>query len=236
MKKMIMMLLVCLLALLPCNVMAEEVNEAWYELSADDTVLTVRLPGNTNTGLEWNFEISDGAALELLTHETIEGEANGTDGAETTYVASFMAIANEEKSVSLILRYEEENGVEAAEATRVLDLTTSADNVIKVNSVLERNASAEWCEFSEDGRIFVARLSGADWSFEIVDEEAIELLTCDSSEGGFVASFMATAAQAGNAEIVFTSDDGRYVYTVNTAINENGEISANWVDTFEIFE
>ncbi|MDO4740740.1 MAG: SH3 domain-containing protein [Eubacteriales bacterium] len=238
MKKILVALLVALMFV--CPAFAQALNSAdapWYELSSSDTVLTVRLPGNTKTGLVWSYEISNPAALELLTQETIVGESEGMAGAATTYVASFKTNANTMNDTSLILRCMDENSPEEpAVYTCVLDLSTYADNTIEINSALENESFADWCEYGDDGYTLTVRLPDAGWSFQIVDEELVELITCDDSDGAFVASFMATMNAAGDAEVVFTSDDGLRYRTVNMFVNESGAIFVNWTEDFEIFE
>ena len=53
-------LLLLLLAATPAGLAGEgtTAGENWYELSADDTVMTVRLPSNELSGLAWAYEIS----------------------------------------------------------------------------------------------------------------------------------------------------------------------------------
>ena len=70
------MLLWMLSLLLTCPAMAEEApkeEDAWYAFSAENTVVTVRLPSNTKTGLVWEYEISAPEIMELITGETIVG-------------------------------------------------------------------------------------------------------------------------------------------------------------------
>ena len=48
----------CLLLSLLCGAQAEALEGDWFELSAEDTVLTVRLPGDEANGYAWNAEFS----------------------------------------------------------------------------------------------------------------------------------------------------------------------------------
>jgi len=218
---------------------------AWYELSAEDTVLTVRLPGNNKDGMNWNFEISNPEALELITMEVIEGESEGMAGAPTTYVASFMSTASAENTVSLILKYASEDPAEAAFATRVLELNVSAENVISVASVLDRNQNADWLTFEDDGYMMLVTLPEQEneefaWSISITDTDILELITCDTTEG-FVGSFFSPMTAAGTVELTLSygkrdSEIPAVMYTVNLFVNESGELLTNWVDVFTIFE
>ena len=70
MKKLICLLCALLLLAATPAALAEEettAEENWYELSADDTVMTVRLPGNELSGLAWEYEISAPESMELIT-------------------------------------------------------------------------------------------------------------------------------------------------------------------------
>ena len=217
---------------------AESIDNAnlWYELSGDDNILTVRLPGNNKDGMDWEFEISDPAALELLTHEVIEGESEGMAGAPTTYVASFMSTASAENSVILILRYVSDDPNEPAFATRVLELNISADNVISVAAVTERNQSADWIEYDEDNFILTVRLPAAEdgsqeWEMSILNPEFFELITCDT-ESGYVGSFMSNLEGAGFTELQISNGNTRY--TVNLFASEAGDLFIEWVETFTV--
>lgn len=209
----------------------------WYELSAEDTVLTVRLPGNTKNGLTWSFEISDSTALELITQETIEGESEGMAGAPTTLVASFMTTADTENTVSLILRCCDETDAEKpAVCTRVLEIRTSADNKLTVCSVLMQEPSADWVEFGDDGYILIVNMPDAAWSCTYADEEAMELIPAEEEAETFTASYVATMEAAGNFDVVFASDDARHFRSVSVFINESGEMFLNEVETMDILE
>lgn len=240
MKKVLAAVLSVMMLLLPCAALAEqtpapEAEPVWYELSAEDTVLTVRLPGTAESGLTWSYEIFAPEALELITHETIEGESEGMAGTPTTYVASFMTMAGAEHTGTLILNCADETRPEEAPAyTRVLELSADKDNKLTVRSVLEMLPNADWCEYGEDGYILTVRLPGEGWSFELVHPEVLELITCEETDGTFVGSFMSAMDQFGLAEIVFTSDDGLSQRTVDLFVNESGELFVEWVSLFDI--
>ena len=210
----------------------------WYELSGEDTILTVRLPGNNKDGMDWNFEISNPEAFELITMEVIEGESEGMAGAPTTYVASFMSTAGAQNTVSLILRYITEDPTEPAFATRVLELNVSEENVISVVSVLERNQQDAWAEYDSDGCILTVRLpapeSGSQaWKMSILDPEMLELITCET-ENGYVGSFMATFNGAGATELYISIEN--VTYTVNLFVSEAGDLFVQWTDVFTVFD
>ena len=242
MKKLLSLLLIAMLACFPianAEVAADDAQNPaplWYELSGEDTILTVRLPGNNKDGMDWKFEISNPEALELLTHEEIEGGSEGMAGAPTTYIASFMSTASAENDVSLILRYVSDDPTEAPFATRVLQLNVSADNVLSVASVLERNQSADWIEYDMDNFILTVRLpapeSGSEnWELSILDPEFFELITCDT-ENGYVASFMSNLSGAGFTE--FTVSNDNVSYTVNLFASEAGDLFIEWAEVFTI--
>ena len=242
MKKFLSIFLVAaLLCLLPvCAevvIEEEELPEVpWYELSGEGTILTVRLPGNNKDGMDWEFEISNPDALELITHEVIEGESEGMAGAPTTYVASFMSTASAENTVSLILRYASDDPSEAAFSTRVLELNVSADNVISIVSVLERDQSADWLEYDEDNFILTVRLpapeSGSQaWELSLLNPEFFELITCET-ENGYVGSFLSNLEGAGFTELSLTNEN--ITYTVNLFASEAGDLFVQWVDVFTV--
>lgn len=208
----------------------------WYELSGDDTILTVRLPGNNKDGMDWEFEISNPEALELITHEVIEGESEGMAGSPTTYVASFMSTASAGNNVSLILRYATDEPTEAPFATRVLELKISADNVISVASVLERNQSADWIEYDMDNFILTVRLPAPEngsqkWDMSILDPDFFELITCET-ENGYVGSFMSNLSGAGFTELQISN--GNTYYTVNLFASEAGDLFVEWAEIFTV--
>lgn len=208
----------------------------WYELSGEDTILTVRLPGNNKDGMNWEFEISNPEALELLTQEVIEGESEGMAGSPTTYVGSFMSTASAENTVSLILRYKTDDPDEAPFATRVLELKISAENVISVVSVLERNQSADWIEYDMDNFILTVRLpapeSGSnEWDMSILNPEFFELITCET-ENGYVGSFMSNLEGAGFTELKISN--GNTDYTVNLFASEAGDLFVEWAEVFSV--
>ena len=69
---------------------AAEEEECWYELSADGTVLTVRLRGNATTGYMWSYKIFDDGTLEEITSEYVEdAHEAGLAGAGGVWVCSW---------------------------------------------------------------------------------------------------------------------------------------------------
>lgn len=191
---------------------------AWYEISNEGTVLTVRLPGDN-----WNFEISNPDALELITMETNEG-----------FIASFRAIANAQNTVSLILYCAESEGV-AAEEIRVLEINATEANVLSINAELISERAAEWVELDEEEIVLTVRLPGEDWTFEVVEPIVCELLTMETNDGAFVASFTTTMEEFGHGQLVFAADNGLAYRTVDVFGCENGEMSITRVEEFNIF-
>ncbi len=237
MKKFLALFLVLTLLLLPSALAEDNAPTAWYELSGNDTIVTVWLPGVSDDGMNWMFEISVPEALELITHETID---NG-DGT-TLYAASFMSTASAPADVSLILRYAA-NDYEAADQTRVLEMKVSDTKELSVISVLERAKEADWLTFEDGGYIMLVTLTEEEdhvWSMSITDPEVLELITCDS-ENGFIGSFKTAWEKAGFSELNITAalpgeDEPSLYYTVNLFVNESGELMLQWVDTFTILE
>ena len=238
MKKLISVFMAAVLICLSfaCAHAADASDTLWYELSGEDTILTVRLPGNNKDGMDWEFEISNPGALELLTQEVIEGESEGMAGSPTTYIGSFMSTAFAENTVSLILRYKTDDPDEASFATRVLELNISADNVISVASVLERNQSADWIEYDMDNFILTVRLPALEngsqnWDMSILDPEFFELITCDT-ENGYIGSFRSNLEGAGFTELQIGNEN--VSYTVNLFASEAGDLFVEWAEVFTV--
>ena len=238
MKKFLTILMIAVFCCL-APACAEGMTEAtfdWFELSGDNTILTVRLPGNSKDGMDWEFEISNPNALELITQEVIEGESEGMAGSPTTYVGSFMSLASAENTVSLILRYVTDDPNDAAFATRVLELNVSADNVISVASVLERNQSADWIEYDMDNFILTVRLPEPEngsqkWEMSILNPEFFELITCET-ENGYVGSFRSNLSGAGFTELNIHNEN--VYYTINLFASEAGDLFIKWAEVFTI--
>lgn len=223
MNKFLSALIALMILIVPFAALAEPTQPALYELSAEDTVFTVRLPGAEGS-FGWEFEISDPDSFELLTMETAD------DGA---MIASFRGIAQAETTVSLILRGLFE-GEQAATFTKVFEINISAENKLAVAAILQREPAAEWVEYDEEGYQLTVRLNG-DHSFELVDPEAFDLLTMEcTEEGAFAASFMTTMLRAGHTQIIFTADEGHSQHLVNIFICEDGTMFPQSVETFEI--
>ena len=117
MKKMLVwVMMLTLMTMGAWGAMAEQADAAtdaadsWYEISADGTVVTVRLP--LEAGLSWTAEISDDTLMELITEET----------ENDLYVASFKAVDGQIGDVSLIFNLTDDTA-EAARRTRVLEMT-----------------------------------------------------------------------------------------------------------------
>lgn len=124
--KQIRILLVALLCLsmLCAPALCESAGgESWYELSSDDTVLTVRLPVAANSGTSWTYDISNPGALELLTMETLDGDA----GANGTWVASFDGTFEQFGNVTLRLRQTSSHS-----AAYQVDLFISENNQLEI--------------------------------------------------------------------------------------------------------
>ena len=106
----------------------------WYELSEDETVLTITLPANATTGYEWDFVISDPETFELVTQEYVQEKGSqDREGAGGTWVASFMGTFKKAGSVDLTLNYKRSWEDEAAE-TRLVKVFVSENNQLEVVS------------------------------------------------------------------------------------------------------
>ena len=81
-------LLLCLSMMVSGALGEHASEEAWFELSGDECVVTLRLPVVDDSG--WAFEISNPETIELLTMETI-GDEPDEDAEHRQWVASFRA-------------------------------------------------------------------------------------------------------------------------------------------------
>ncbi len=144
MKKMLVwVMMLTLMTMGAWGAMAEQADAAtdaadsWYEISADGTVVTVRLP--LEAGLSWTAEISDDTLMELITEET----------ENDLYVASFKAVDGQIGDVSLIFNLTDDTA-EAARRTRVLEMTLGEGGQLNLLSVLEQDPEADWCELTDN--------------------------------------------------------------------------------------
>ena len=163
----------CLLLSLLCGAQAEALEGDWCELSAENTVLTVRLPGDEANGYAWNAEFSDEDVLELLTMEYENGQ----------WAASYKATGRKTGLTELRLSYEKDGAFPAA--TAVLDLSVNDAQKIEIESAKYVETYADtWVEMSEDARVLTVRLdanatTGYSWTYEIDNPAVLELVTAE---------------------------------------------------------
>ena len=237
MKKMLVwVMMLTLMTMGAWGAMAEQADAAtdaadsWYEISADGTVVTVRLP--LEAGLSWTAEISDDTLMELITEET----------ENDLYVASFKAVDGQIGDVSLIFNLTDDTA-EAARRTRVLEMTLGEGGQLNLLSVLEQDPEADWCELTDN--VLTVRLpedlsTGYRWDFEISDPEVLEMLTQESTEGEnggagqYAASFR--PLKEGQEELVlsYSREDGETLETraVDFDVDAQGNLSLRFVDVF----
>ena len=241
MKKMLVwVMMLTLMTMGAWGAMAEQADAAtdaadsWYEISADGTVVTVRLP--LEAGLSWTAEISDDTLMELITEET----------ENDLYVASFKAVDGQIGDVSLIFNLTDDTA-EAARRTRVLEMTLGEGGQLNLLSVLEQDPEADWCELTDN--VLTVQLpedlsTGYRWDFEISDPEVLEMLTQESTEGEnggagqYAASFR--PLKEGQEELVlsYSREDGETLETraVDFDVDAQGNLSLRFVDVFHIME
>ena len=214
MKKLLPLFLVLMLVLASCmSAYAQEAPSTWYELSEDETVLTVRLPANTADGFKWDFEISDPDAFEFVTMEYVEDEAIK----ENTWAASFKSTFSKAGKVDLTLNYLRD-GEEKPVETRVVKVFIVENGQLEILSAEAlSDEQPTWYELSEDETVLTVRLpantaDGFKWDFEISDPDAFELITMeyaenDAGEGQegadstWMASFKSTSARGGSVDL-----------------------------------
>lgn len=249
MKKFVTVILVLVL-MLASAALAEETNP-WYEVSADDTVLTIRLPGNSKDGLSWRYEISAPEVIELLTSETTEGDSEGMAGSPTTYTASFKAVSGQSGNVSLIFVYAAE-GEEQGVKTWVLETEVDESGKISLLSVYQQEESADWCALADDGYTLVVTLpanasTGFTWTADILDPNMLELTGEETAAGNsdllgapgtYTATLKGTSEAAGSTEISFAysrgGDEVAESRTVDVFVNESNELFINRVSVLNL--
>lgn len=232
----------CLLLSLLCGAQAEALEGDWFELSAEDTVLTVRLPGDEANGYAWNAEFSDEDVLELLTMEYENGQ----------WAASYKATGKKKGLTELRLSYEKDGAFPAA--TAVLDLSVNDAQKIEIESAKYVETYADtWVEMSEDARVLTVRLdanatTGYSWTYEIDNPAVLELVTAEyvpfeneegllGVGGEWVASFRGLTAGTANLTLYYGSaDDAAPVdtRTLEIAVAEDATLTLNFVEMEEI--
>lgn len=232
----------CLLLSLLCGAQAEALEGDWFELSAEDTVLTVRLPGDEANGYAWNAEFSDEDVLELLTMEYENGQ----------WAASYKATGKKKGLTELRLSYEKDGAFPAA--TAVLDLSVNDAQKIEIESAKYVETYADtWVEMSEDARVLTVRLdanatTGYSWTYEIDNPAVLELVTAEyvpfeneegllGVGGEWVASFRGLTAGTANLTLYYGSaDDAAPVdtRTLEIAVAEDTALTLNFVEMEEI--
>ena len=187
MKKLFAMLLVCALALTAfvCAGAEETAEDDWYTFEEGNTAVTVRLPGNTKVGLDWKCEISAPEVVEKTSEEQVLGESEGMVGTPFTRVFRFSAKPGESGAVSLIFRYVDEDEILPVR-TYVLETTVDENGVITLQSVFEQQPFADWCE-TDDDTVTVYLPAGCEWSYEVLDAEALAPVQERVEEDGSIA-------------------------------------------------
>lgn len=240
--KRIFCLILSLILMLNAAALAESAQPAalpeWLELSADDTVLTVRIPLEDAKDDSCRFLFSAEGTLELLACEVIGDEPE--ESGESMWVGSFMSGSEEGGPVFLQL------GVYDSEGTllfaRMLQLFVREDHSIEVVSC----DADSWFYLTEDQCELNIRLdsnptTGYQWTYEVSDEEilgcAAEEYTADPVEGPvsgsggvWSARFAATGSKAGHVSLKLKYarpwEDGRAAkeLLLSLFVNESGMI------------
>ena len=212
----------CLLLSLLCGAQAEALEGDWFELSAEDTVLTVRLPGDEASGYAWNAEFSDEATGRKtgLTELRLSYEKDGAFLAATAVLD--LSVNDAQKIEIESAKYVEtyaDTWVEMSEDARVLTVR------------LDANAT-----------------TGYSWTYEIDNPAVLELVTAEyvpfeneegllGVGGEWVASFRGLTAGTANLTLYYGSaDDAAPVdtRTLEIAVAEDTALTLNFVEMEEI--
>ena len=174
--------LLALLLCVPLCAMAQEAEPSdeavqWYELSAEDGVLTVRLPLGDVQKESWQFIVGNERVIELLTCEVIGDEAEeGTDGA--MWVGSFKSFSAEEGRTVIQFTRTDESG--AVVEARMLHIAAAEDTSLSVVNAVENsfyylNAERNTLNVSLAGN----STTGYSWGYAVSDAD---ILTCTAEE------------------------------------------------------
>lgn len=249
MKKLFACALVLILALALCAAASAEGD--WYELSAEDSVLTVRLPANPSTGYQWEDFISDGTVLEMITSEYVQDEASeGMVGVGGTYIASYRGLS--EGTTVLSLGYYGP-GAEEPDDEFVLLVNVDAEGKIGVDTAItDEPSSDEWMDLDQENNVVIANLpantaDGYFWTSEVSDPEVLELVaegydepdTEKCAENVYSASFRLIGASEEEQVIHFgygpLDEEGSVlpveVRVASLYINEEGQLEIAGLET-----
>ena len=212
MKRMFCLIL-SLILMLNAAALAESAQPAalpeWLELSADDTVLTVRIPLEDANTQSCRFLFPEEGALELLTCEVI-GDEEGEEG-DAMWVGSFMTTFVKSGHTFLQLGvYDAENNLLSA---RMLHLFVREDGSVEIISAEED--SPFW--LAEDQGVLTFSLpsnpsTGFSWGYEFsvpdvlllaseeyIPDPAAEVI--DGSGGMWTARFEPAFTSAGFVDL-----------------------------------
>lgn len=160
---------------------------AWYELSGDKRVVTVRVPSMLNDACEWNCVISNEEALEVLTSEDTSIESEDGTG---EFAVSFFGTAKDAGDVAVALEYIGEIGAVKA---YTLELSISKNGEIKVVGYSIYDGMGDWLTLTDDDCVINVNLpanatTGYAWSCEISDPKLVanvsEEYVPDSADDG----------------------------------------------------
>lgn len=212
MKKLLCLLMVLLLCVPMCafaeggNELASTAENAWYSLSEDSSVLTVRLPLYDVQNESWRFLVGNETVVELLTCEIL-GDEEGEISAEQTamWIGSFASFS---QGGSTVIQFTCENESGEVSETRLIDVT-AAESVLKVTAV----SNDSFYYVSEDKTVLHIALdanatTGYSWSYSLSDAD---VLMCDEENyisdeapdgmdgvgGTYVAEFTAAYVKSG---------------------------------------
>ncbi len=168
---------------------------AWYELSAEDTVLTVSLPIDT-AGASWHFQIGNETMIELLSCEVLGDEASESDAA---WVGSFASFSAQQGSTVIQFTLSDSEGAHLK--AHLLSVEAAQNGALSVKDVVENS----FYYLNEYGDTLHAALpanitTGYSWSYCFSDPE---ILTCASEEYISAESSEITAGAGGTWTAVF---------------------------------
>ncbi len=218
-----------ILVVIICLINAVFAQEAeWYELSAENSVLTVWLPVDTDDGRKWEFSISDPEHIELLTHEVTEEE-------RPVYAASFANFSGGTADVTVTFAYAAEGEYVPLRANVIrLNVEGGILSVESVRMCERRSLNAVYDE--EAGCIEISLPNeGYQWTVYMSEPGHIEAGNFSEEDDVFVTRFFGSAESPGSTELTLENSAG-IVYTLCLYADETGAITVRWADENIIIE
>lgn len=120
---------------------SEEISGEYFTLTADGTLLCIRLPGNYTTGFTWEGDNPDENSLSVVKSEYITDENKDyTAGAGGTFTVSYKSVPGKEANLTVKYDYLRtfENRIPLKTYTLELDVSKSGEITV-INEEMKEN-------------------------------------------------------------------------------------------------